>query len=198
MDPAPAVAISLATTVHSDGAGGVADSLTTTDELATWLRLADLHAAFPVQADEALLRLVRRSRRALRTLLSDLTGAPRTPVDDDGSPFDVSDAVVVVNADARGITVAPALLSHGGGSYTATTQPSEARPDVHLLAFLAASTIAVVTGPDRERLRACPAPRCVRYFLQDHPRQTWCKSSCGNRARVARHYQRHRPERKGT
>ncbi|WP_225853148.1 CGNR zinc finger domain-containing protein [Micromonospora sp. AMSO1212t] len=47
----------------------------------------------------------------------------------------------------------------------------------------------------RERLRACPAPRCVRYFLQEHARQQWCKPSCGNRARVARHYQRHQAER---
>ncbi|WNM39110.1 CGNR zinc finger domain-containing protein [Micromonospora halotolerans] len=40
-------------------------------------------------------------------------------------------------------------------------------------------------------LLACPAPRCVRYFVKEHPRQAWCKPSCGNRARVSRHYQRH-------
>ncbi|MFE9682238.1 CGNR zinc finger domain-containing protein [Streptomyces sp. NPDC006285] len=32
----------------------------------------------------------------------------------------------------------------------------------------------------------------MRYFLQDHPRQEWCTPSCGNRARVARHHERHK------
>ncbi|MYS74029.1 hypothetical protein GTY88_26960, partial [Streptomyces sp. SID5926] len=43
-----------------------------------------------------------------------------------------------------------------------------------------------------KRLRACHAPRCVRYFLKEHPRQEWCRPSCGNRARVARHQDRQR------
>ncbi|WP_351234979.1 CGNR zinc finger domain-containing protein, partial [Streptomyces sp. NPDC002133] len=61
-----------------------------------------------------------------------------------------------------------------------------------LAAALARAAIALLTGPDRARLRACHAPRCVRYFLKEHPRQEWCKPSCGNRARVARHHERHR------
>ncbi|MFI1485060.1 CGNR zinc finger domain-containing protein [Streptomyces sp. NPDC020747] len=52
--------------------------------------------------------------------------------------------------------------------------------------------MAFLASPDRQRLRACHAPRCVRYFLKDHPRQEWCKPSCGNRARVARHHERHK------
>ncbi|NUS85510.1 MAG: CGNR zinc finger domain-containing protein, partial [Streptomyces sp.] len=59
-------------------------------------------------------------------------------------------------------------------------------------AALAHAVIAFLAGPDRDRLRACHAPRCVRYFLKEHPRQEWCKPSCGNRARVARHHQRHK------
>ncbi|MCX4390896.1 CGNR zinc finger domain-containing protein [Micromonospora peucetia] len=35
----------------------------------------------------------------------------------------------------------------------------------------------------------------MRYFVREHSRQQWCKPSCGNRARVARHYQRHQAER---
>ncbi|MDX6239872.1 MAG: hypothetical protein QOG10_4687, partial [Kribbellaceae bacterium] len=54
--------------------------------------------------------------------------------------------------------------------------------------------IDFLTGPDRQRLRACPAARCVKYFLQDDPRQTWCSASCGNRERVNRYYQRRRSE----
>jgi predicted RNA-binding Zn ribbon-like protein len=51
--------------------------------------------------------------------------------------------------------------------------------------------IDFLASDDRQRLHACPAPRCVRYFLRERPQQAWCKPSCGNRARVARHYQRH-------
>ncbi|WP_328498260.1 CGNR zinc finger domain-containing protein [Streptomyces sp. NBC_00414] len=61
-----------------------------------------------------------------------------------------------------------------------------------LVAALARAAIAFLASPDRQRLRACHAPRCVRYFLKDHPRQEWCTRSCGNRARVARHHERHK------
>ncbi|MFI9597778.1 CGNR zinc finger domain-containing protein [Nonomuraea sp. NPDC052265] len=55
----------------------------------------------------------------------------------------------------------------------------------------ARAAIDFLSGPQREHLRACNAPRCVRYFVKSHGRQEWCKPSCGNRARAARHYQRH-------
>ena len=45
---------------------------------------------------------------------------------------------------------------------------------------------------DSPQLRACHAPGCVLYFLKDHPRREWCSTACGNRARAARHYRRHR------
>ncbi|MFJ4921317.1 CGNR zinc finger domain-containing protein [Streptomyces sp. NPDC088725] len=61
-----------------------------------------------------------------------------------------------------------------------------------LSAALARSAIGFLTGPQYERLRACTAPRCVRYFLKGHARQEFCKPSCSNRARAARHYRRHR------
>ncbi|MBZ9643780.1 CGNR zinc finger domain-containing protein, partial [Streptomyces sp. PSKA30] len=79
--------------------------------------------------------------------------------------------------------------------------PDDADPALHrqavhghpeLTAVLAQAAIAFLASPDRQRLRACHAPRCVRYFLKEHPRQEWCTPSCGNRARVARHHERHR------
>ncbi|MER6008280.1 CGNR zinc finger domain-containing protein [Nonomuraea angiospora] len=53
------------------------------------------------------------------------------------------------------------------------------------------AAIDFLSGPQREQLRSCNAPRCVRYFVKSHGRQEWCKPSCGNRARAARRYQRH-------
>ena len=61
-----------------------------------------------------------------------------------------------------------------------------------VLARIAAETIALVTGPQAADLRACGAPGCVLIFLKDHPRRAWCSPGCGNRARQARHYARHR------
>jgi predicted RNA-binding Zn ribbon-like protein len=63
--------------------------------------------------------------------------------------------------------------------------------NVRLIATLARAAIDFLSGPHREQLRACNAPRCVRYFVKTHGRQEWCKPSCANRARAARHYQRH-------
>ncbi|MFC6161771.1 CGNR zinc finger domain-containing protein [Kribbella jiaozuonensis] len=59
-----------------------------------------------------------------------------------------------------------------------------------LVGAVGRSAIEFLTGPDRGRLRACPAARCVKYFLQEDPRQLWCSASCGNRERVNRHYRK--------
>ncbi|MFD4231467.1 CGNR zinc finger domain-containing protein [Streptomyces sp. NPDC058545] len=61
-----------------------------------------------------------------------------------------------------------------------------------LPAALARAVIGALAGPDGAPLRACHAPRLVRYFIKEHPRQEWWMPSCGIRARVARHRERHR------
>jgi predicted RNA-binding Zn ribbon-like protein len=58
--------------------------------------------------------------------------------------------------------------------------------------MLALAVTDFLTGSLAPRLRSCQAPRCVRYFVQEHGRQQWCKASCGNRARAARFAERHR------
>lgn len=62
-----------------------------------------------------------------------------------------------------------------------------------VLGDIAERTIALLTGPDAGRLRACGAPGCVLMFTKDHPRREWCSTACGNRARQARHYARRHP-----
>jgi predicted RNA-binding Zn ribbon-like protein len=59
-----------------------------------------------------------------------------------------------------------------------------------LMAEVARSAIELLGGPDRERLRRCPAERCGRWFLADRPNRVWCSDACGNRTRVARHHAR--------
>jgi predicted RNA-binding Zn ribbon-like protein len=64
-------------------------------------------------------------------------------------------------------------------------------PIVVARASVARSCIDLLTGPERERLSVCRAPGCVLFFLKEGGRREWCSAQCGNRARVARHYQRH-------
>lgn len=44
-----------------------------------------------------------------------------------------------------------------------------------------------------QRLRRCANPECQMIFIAENTKRIWCSSNrCGNRARVARHYQKRR------
>ncbi|MFJ2738523.1 CGNR zinc finger domain-containing protein [Streptomyces sp. NPDC087440] len=72
--------------------------------------------------------------------------------------------------------------------------PRWPEPDPLLVALgeVAAQGVRLFTGEDAEKIRACPAPGCVLYFLKVPVRREWCTVSCGNRVRVARHSRRMR------
>ncbi|NUW38593.1 CGNR zinc finger domain-containing protein [Nonomuraea rhodomycinica] len=64
---------------------------------------------------------------------------------------------------------------------------------VRLAAWLAEAAADLLADPKVGRVRACEADDCVMLFLPAHPRRRWCSAArCGNRARVARYYQRHK------
>jgi predicted RNA-binding Zn ribbon-like protein len=73
------------------------------------------------------------------------------------------------------------------------TDPAGSAVDTEL-ATVARDAITLLAGEHREALRSCQAPGCLQYFLKAHPRQEFCGPACGNRARAARHYARHRDE----
>jgi predicted RNA-binding Zn ribbon-like protein len=57
----------------------------------------------------------------------------------------------------------------------------------------AASALALLAGPELERVKQCPGPTCGWVFLDTSRNKSrrWCNSAeCGNRARVQAHYQR--------
>ncbi|GAA2813171.1 CGNR zinc finger domain-containing protein [Crossiella cryophila] len=59
-------------------------------------------------------------------------------------------------------------------------------------AELAQAVAELFAGPV-ESVRECESEDCVLLFLPAHPRRRWCSAQrCGNRARVARYYQRHK------
>jgi predicted RNA-binding Zn ribbon-like protein len=56
------------------------------------------------------------------------------------------------------------------------------------------SAAHLLTSPDAERIRQCEAPDCSWLFLDRSRggRRRWCDmSSCGNRAKARRYYERH-------
>lgn len=68
-----------------------------------------------------------------------------------------------------------------------------AGPARRLAAELAQAVAELATDPRVTSVRRCEAEGCVLLFLPAHPRRRWCVASvCGNRARVARYYARHK------
>lgn len=59
-----------------------------------------------------------------------------------------------------------------------------------LLARYARSAMELAAGGSA-RLRVCGAPSCGMFYRPRRRQQRWCSESCGNRARVARHYRAH-------
>ncbi|WP_445056562.1 CGNR zinc finger domain-containing protein [Streptomyces griseus] len=199
----------LAGTIRHDGDGGVLDDLGTLEGAARWIRRQTgplsaltpagepIGAEEPVRApefvvDEELRDAVIGVRRAVRALFARVVSpAPPSPADAHRlMPAD--EALALLNAAAAREPVAPQLRWPAEGPPTAGLLSAETDPRVRLVAALARDAVDFLSGPERERLRACHAPRCVRYFVRSHGRQEWCKPSCGNRARVARHYERTR------
>ncbi|MCK1814286.1 ABATE domain-containing protein [Streptomyces sp. XM4011] len=183
-------ALDLASTIRHDGAGGVADDLATVAGLADWLATAHGLPTRAVRADERLRLRITGLRAAVRALFARaVSPGPPSPADAQRLlPHD--EALARLNAAAALEPVTPQLHWPAGGAPAAGALPSAATPEDRLVAALARAAITFLTGPERERLRACTAPRCVRYFVKSHGRQEWCKPSCADRARAARHYRR--------
>ncbi|WP_338118377.1 CGNR zinc finger domain-containing protein [Streptomyces coryli] len=202
------------TTRHADGGSGRTETLTSPEALTSWAReQAGLpgYAANPIALTEVLA--VRDATRAL--FAQAVGGKPGLAPADAAGVLNAASVRVPFTLELEPDSVAgepkptarrrEAPLGTTAGSSAGQAfpdqassdqaspdqaSPDQASPDLAGLAARAA--IDLLTGPDRSRLRACPAPRCVQYFLKDAPRQEFCKTACSNRTRAARHYARHR------
>ncbi len=81
------------------------------------------------------------------------------------------------------------------GVVAALAHEEETRFPEGLLAPVAAAAAELLAHGDRSRLRQCAAEGCGRWFydVSRNGRRRWCSMArCGNRAKVAAHYRRHR------
>ncbi|MFI6493181.1 CGNR zinc finger domain-containing protein [Streptomyces sp. NPDC050564] len=186
------LALDLALTIRHDGHGGVADDLADPTGLTAWVHAHrdTLPGAGRFVADPATLTAVRDLRAAVRALFARAVRPGEPSPADAARLLPVPQAVERLNAAAGLAATVPVLVwDEGADPVVREEAPSG---DIPLTAVLARAATAFLASPDRRRLRACHAPRCVRYFIKEHPRQEWCTPSCGNRARVARHHERHK------
>ncbi|GGT02552.1 hypothetical protein GCM10010254_23540 [Streptomyces chromofuscus] len=79
------------------------------------------------------------------------------------------------------------------GSAVAVTRRRDGSPGPRPAACLAEAAAELLADPAVTKIRECEADDCGMLFLAAHPRRRWCSATrCGNRMRVARHYQRHK------
>ena len=124
-------------------------------------------------------------RAVLRDVLTAIVDGAQVPRDGLDSINDLA---------ARGPVTLTARLGADG---FVIDRASPASSDAVLRADIARSALALLAEPARAMLRLCRAPGCTLFFLAERPRQQWCSTSCGNRARVARHYARRAHDRAG-
>jgi predicted RNA-binding Zn ribbon-like protein len=125
------------------------------------------------------LAATRRLRAAIRDLFdAHLAGRAPEPT----SIEDVNAAAAAAPTSVRLVGTPPHVetrwhTEHGGSA---------------ALAAIARETIELLAGSQRlERLRRCANPACSMLFLAENKRRQWCTANiCGNRTRVARHYER--------
>jgi predicted RNA-binding Zn ribbon-like protein len=169
------LAVDFANTVIVVRPGEEIDGLATEADLARWLEL-ERNRLGAAPGAEMRLRDFRRLRDALRRLF---TAAA------EGAELRAPDIAAVNRASAA----APSFVQLRDDGVAVESRASS-RVDA-ILGAIAASAVDLLGSPDRELLRVCRAPRCGLYFVSARERQQWCTPTCGNRARVARHYARH-------
>ncbi len=150
-------------------------SLESGPDLVRWLGTAP--GLGPGEIEEVALRLreFRSLRAATRAVLEASANGTAFPVDAVAHLNELSGRI------PRTLVLDPPL---------ARDEPASANATTRTLARVAWSTIWLVGGPDRDRLRRCGS--CGNLFVATRSDRRWCSVACGNRVRVARHHARRR------
>ncbi|MFB6677600.1 CGNR zinc finger domain-containing protein [Streptomyces sp. NPDC056390] len=178
------LALDLVNTRPTGPDGRPVDLIDTPRRLAAWLDLeahrlpGDFSRTTPSPDDLAAVHAVR----------AHIDATLRAVTDENAPPASALRALT----EAQRLAPAVRELAWDGAAVTAT--PRRTGPlGVRLAAHLAESAADLLTDRGIGKVRQCEAEDCVLLFLPAHPRRRWCSAArCGNRARVARYYQRHK------
>lgn len=186
IDPAPGesrwLALALVNT-ELESRGRPIDLLDDAAAVRTWL------ASRGLIDDATSVRAVDLRRfHALRAAVRSVFAAAADHIPPEGDALAVLNAV---SAAAPGMRQLAWEAGHPVGRWHPAAGPG--RVDV-ALASIAADAMELFLGEDGERLGSCGAHGCVRMFVQEHARRRWCSRTCGDRVRVARHYEKTHPE----
>lgn len=159
------------------------DLLTTLDELRAWLglqadRFPQVHDVLAHLAEEDLVDV-----RAIREHTADALARVRR-----GERPAEADLEALNHAQGA----APLINELSwNGSTTTGARRRIGSPGARLAGWLAEAAADLLSDPAVAKIRECAADDCVLLFLPTHSQRRWCSATrCGNRARVARHYQR--------
>jgi predicted RNA-binding Zn ribbon-like protein len=150
------------------------------DDLARWLREADLLGGLP-EVSEDQLTVTRELREAIYRCAHRVIG---------GASLDPGD-VAVLNGQAARPPLIPVLDPE-------TRAITWTAPDVvdAALSQVARDAVDLFGGPHAERIRQCAGPGCSLLFVDvsGAGRRRWCAmEGCGNVAKVRRHRRRSVP-----
>lgn len=182
LPPAPGAeeypALDLANSAIALPGGQLIDLLGTPAGANQWL--VD-HNLAPVDAglQEICAARIRSLREHVRALLAAQV---------DGQPAPAAALAAVNDTLSRVPTASPLGWDSVRGMHRTAPHPIDQLVD-QALGILAANAADLLTGPDAERLTACPSSPCNRYLLCAG-RRHWCSVRCGDRARAARAYAR--------
>ncbi|MGW7440748.1 CGNR zinc finger domain-containing protein [Streptomyces sp. NPDC054849] len=182
LPPAPGAelypALDLANSAVAQPGGQFLDLLRTPSGANHWLVAHNLAPADAGMQEICASRL-RSLREQVRALLAAQVG---------GRPAPATALAAVNDALTRVPTAAPLGWDPVRGMHRTAPHPIDQIVD-QALGILAADAADLLTGPDAERLTACPSTPCNRYLLRAG-RRHWCSVRCGDRARAARAYAR--------
>ncbi|MGW6354069.1 CGNR zinc finger domain-containing protein [Streptomyces sp. NPDC055092] len=178
------LALDLVNTRPTGPDGRPADLIDTPRRLAAWLDLeadrlpVDFSRTAPSADDLAAVHAVRTHIEATLRAVTDGNAPPAS----------------ALRALTEAQRLAPAVRELAWDGAAVTAVPRRTGPlGVRLAAHLAESAADLLADPGIGKVRQCEAEDCVLLFLPAHPRRRWCSAArCGNRARVARYYQRHK------
>lgn len=144
-------------------------------------RWLSAHPDLPTVSHGSLdLAQLRRFRESVRDLLG--ASIRRAPPG--------SAALATVNT-AVGAGLTRNALKWQRGRWEISARTPTGNGTQHFIGTIARSTVALLGGPERRKLRACPGPGCVHLLFVRTRQQIWCSpTGCGNRVRVARHWRK--------